>query len=444
MNTYWARSSVFSILLIVSSSNAQANGTETLGPPNIVIAPGTSLSIEGTGAITQPGTINLAIPAGATIKQVLLYWQGYMIANVAGDNTISVSNDGGATSTPVTGTLIGGQTFFFNNAHASTFRADITNLQLVGAGSTTLLVSNMGFTRANNGAGALVIYDTGTANASIAIRDGSDLAFINNTGNLKTTVPQAFTFPSSNKDRTAQLNMFFASVSGTASGGGFRPSVIKLITNGANGGTTLLNNLLDSNDGNEWDSFSIAIDIPSKATSLTVQALSEDNLGTGRLPASFAWLAAGFAFEPKDCGRMTGGGSVFRIDDVRVTRGFEIHCDLREPNNIQVNWPNNRFHMTELTSAVCTDTVAVQAPPQSSPFDTFKGTGTGRYNNQAGARIEFEFVDAGEPGTSDTALIKVFDSNNDLVLDVPGDPNVPGFLTFGNMQTHKDNKCLAP
>ena len=250
MNTYWARSSVLSTLLIVASGTALANGTETLGPPNIAIAPGTNLFIEGTGTITQPGTINVSIPPGATIKQVLLYWQGYMIANVAGDNTVSVSNDGGATSTPVTGTLIGGQTFFFNNAHASTFRADITNLQLVSAGSTDLIVSNMAFTRANNGAGALVIYDTGTTNASIAIRDGSDLAFINNTGNLKTTVPQTFTFQSSNKDRTAQLNMFFASVSGTASAG-FRRSVIKLTTNGANGGTTLLNNLLDSNDGNQ-------------------------------------------------------------------------------------------------------------------------------------------------------------------------------------------------
>ena len=86
MNTYWAPSSVLSTLLIVASGAAQANGTETLGPPNIVIAPGTNLFIEGTGAITQPGTINVSIPAGATIKQVLLYWQGYMIANVAGDN----------------------------------------------------------------------------------------------------------------------------------------------------------------------------------------------------------------------------------------------------------------------------------------------------------------------------------------------------------------------
>jgi hypothetical protein len=237
------------------------------------------------------------------------------------------------------------------------------------------------------------------------------------------------------------VSLFFASVSGTASTGAFRPSAIVLTTDGPNGATTVLNNLLDSNDGDEWDSFSISVEIPAKSTSLTVQALSADNLATGRLPASFDWLAAGFGFEPENCGRMTGGGSVFTVDDVRVTRGFEIHCDLRKPNNIEVNWPENKFHLTELTSAVCTDTVAVQAPPQSSPFDTFQGTGEGRLNNEPGARIEFVFVDAGEPGTSDTAWIKIYDADDNLVLYVPGDPNVPGYLEYGNLQTHKDNKC---
>jgi hypothetical protein len=176
--------------------------------------------------------------------------------------------------------------------------------------------------------------------------------------------------------------------------------------------------------------------------------LSVDNLGTGLLPASFDWLASGFSLEPEvppgDCGRMTGGGSVFTIDDVRVTRGFQIHCDLREPNNIEVNWADNKFHMTELTSAVCTDSPTVdQTPPASAPFDTFTGTGVGKLNNKPGARIEFVFTDAGEPGVNDTATLKVFDKNDTLVLDVTGAPNVPGFLDHGNLQTHKDNKCVA-
>ena len=420
-----------------------ANGTETLGPPDIAIASGTGFVVEGTGTFTQPGTINVSAPAGATVKQVLLYWQGFMATNVPGDSTVSISNDGGATTKSVTGTLIGGQTYFFKNAYASTFRADITSLGLVGSGTTTLEVSNMTYTNAPNGAGVLVVFDDGRLDAGIQLRDGSDLAFKNFAPPLQSTVPQTFTFAATGVDRTARLGMFFASVSGTASGYGFRPSAIELTTNGPGGAKIVLNNLLDSNDGNEWDSFATTVKIPAGATSLIVQALSVDNLGTGNLPASFDWLAAGFAFEPSECGRMTGGGSVFTVGGVRVTRGFEIHRDLRKPNNIQVNWPGNAFHMKELTSAACLDTVAVQAPPKSSPFDTFIGTGMGRLNNRPGARIEFEFVDAGEPGRKDTAWIKIYDPEGNLALYVPGDPNVPGYLKKGNLQTHKDNKCPA-
>lgn len=434
------------IAALTTSNLLHADGSETLGTPSIAIATGTGLYANGTGMVSQPGSIVVEVPAGATVKQVLLYWEGFMATDVAGDDTISVSNGGAAES--VTGTLIGGPTFFVSGAYASTFRADITGLNLVSAGITTLQLSDMVFTEVANGAGVMVIFDDGSSNANIQVRDGSDLAFIGFAGPLQTTVPQTFSFPASTQDRTAQISLFFASVSGTVSGGTLRPTAIELTTNGANGGTTVLNNLLDSISGEEFDSFVISVDIPAGATSLTVQALSADNLQTGLLPASFDWLAAGFALEPEvppgACGRMTGGGSVFTIDDVRVTRGFQIHCDLREPNNIEINWPGNRFHLSELTSAVCTDSPAVdQTPPGSAPFDTFTGTADGKLNNRAGARIEFVFVDAGEPGTSDTASLKVFDPNGTLVLDVTGDPTVPGFLDRGNLQTHKDNKCVA-
>ena len=49
------------------------------------------------------------------------------------------------------------------------------------------------------------------------------------------------------------------------------------------------------------------------------------------------------------------------------------------------------------------------------------------------------FVDAGEPGTSDTATMKIYDADGNLVLDVTGDPAVPGYLDRGNIQAHKDN-----
>ncbi len=438
LRTFWL---IFGFATLVSIEQARADGTETLGTPSIAIASGTGVAAAGTGMHDQPGIITVEVPTGATVKQVLLYWEGFMDFDSSGDDTISVSKIPGSANA-VTGTLIGGPTFFFSPAWASTYRADITSLGLVTAGSNTLQLSGMEFTAVNNGAGVFVVIDDGTTDAQIRIRDGSDLAYIGFVGQLQNTVAQTFNFPASTTARSAHLNMFFASVSGTVSGYGLRPTAIEITSGGT---TTVLDNLLDSVSGQEWDSFKISANVPAGATSLTVQPFSRDDLGTGGRPASLNWLAASFALEPdvpSDIqGRMTGGGSVFTIDDVRVTRGFQIHCDLREPNNLEVNWPRgNKFHLTKLTSAACTDSPAVDQRPPGAPFDTFTGTGIGKYNNKPGAHIEFVFVDAGEPGVLDTASMKVYDPNGNLVLDVTGDPNVPGYLDKGNIQAHKDNK----
>jgi len=134
------------------------------------------------------------------------------------------------------------------------------------------------------------------------------------------------------------------------------------------------------------------------------------------------------------CGRMTGGGSNWTVEGARVTKGFEIHCDLTAPNNIEVNWPgNNKFHMTTLTSAVCTDDPNIIQAPPAAPFDTFTGEGTGKYNNVPGATIHFVFVDAGEPGKNDSATIQVWDAGGNLVL------SVSSLLRNGNLQAHDDN-----
>lgn len=134
---------------------------------------------------------------------------------------------------------------------------------------------------------------------------------------------------------------------------------------------------------------------------------------------------------------MTGGGSVFRTDGVeivvdgdgRVTHGFELRCDNR-PNNLQINWDGNQFHLETLLSAVCSDSPAIEPNPPDANFDTFIGTGNGRYNGVSGAFAQWVFTDAGEGGSSDTATITIWDANNNQVL------NVSGFLTFGNHQAH--------
>jgi hypothetical protein len=420
------------IAIISSGSVAWADGTEVLDTPSIAIANGTGVASAGTGLISQPSSIDIEVPAGASIEQVLLYWEGFMRTNVPGDDTIEI---GGI---PVVGTLIGGPAFFFSKAYASTYRADITALGLVSAGMNSVSVTGLDYTRANNGAGLLVIFDDGSTNSTIGLRDGLDLAFDGFPSPRDTTVPQTFSFAPAASDRIANLDLFFASVAGSESTGTLRPSVIEVTVEGPGINVlTTFDNVLDSNSGDEWDAFKIAIDLPADADTLTIQAFSRDDLGTGERPASFDWVAAALSVEPEEPpgvpGRMTGGGSVFKIDGTRVTRGFEIHCDLREPNNIQVNWPGNRFHMTDLTGAVCIDT-AVDQLPRSAPFDTFQGEGTGKLNGEEGARIEFVFVDAGEPGRDDTAEIRIFDQDDNEVLFVSGN------LDRGNMQAHKDNK----
>lgn len=133
-------------------------------------------------------------------------------------------------------------------------------------------------------------------------------------------------------------------------------------------------------------------------------------------------------------GRMTGGGSVFTIEGVRVTHGFELKCDAsKTPNNLQVNWgKNNKFHLESLTSASCTDDPAIIPNPPAAGFDTYQGTGTGRYNGVAVATAKWTFTDAGEPGKNDFATILIKDSSGNIVLSVSGN------LNGGNQQAHKE------
>jgi hypothetical protein len=134
-------------------------------------------------------------------------------------------------------------------------------------------------------------------------------------------------------------------------------------------------------------------------------------------------------------GRMTGGGGQLIIDDVRVTRGFTIHCDIVLSNNIEINWGGNKWHIDKpITSALCIDDPAIDPAPPEAPFDTFLGEAIGRYNGVAGYTLRFKFVDSGEPGGSnDMASILILAPNGDVVLNVPF-----GYLDHGNLQAHYD------
>jgi hypothetical protein len=137
---------------------------------------------------------------------------------------------------------------------------------------------------------------------------------------------------------------------------------------------------------------------------------------------------------PSAPGFMTGGGSVFTASGQRVTHGMELHCDATKvPNNLQVNWgKGERFHLSALTTATCSDDPAIGEAPPTAGFDTLTGTGTGSYNGVAGATITFTFTDAGEPGKNDTASIVIKDAGGNTVLTVNGK------LNNGNQQAHKE------
>ena len=84
-----------------------------------------------------------------------------------------------------------------------------------------------------------------------------------------------------------------------------------------------MSNLLDSNDGEEWDTLTVPVTIPANATTLKVQAFSRDDKNTGKLPASFAWTAAGFSIPPgKPC---SIGDYVWEDADRDGCQGDEEH-----------------------------------------------------------------------------------------------------------------------
>lgn len=129
-------------------------------------------------------------------------------------------------------------------------------------------------------------------------------------------------------------------------------------------------------------------------------------------------------------GRMTGGGS---IGDSSAKHGFTLNCDISQPsNNLEVNWDKgNKFHLTTLKSSKCYDDPDIGEKPPVAGFDTYVGSGTGRYNGIAGATAEWTFTDAGEPGKKDFAKIVIKDANGNVVLSVSGN------LNSGNHQAHK-------
>lgn len=131
-------------------------------------------------------------------------------------------------------------------------------------------------------------------------------------------------------------------------------------------------------------------------------------------------------------GRMTGGGSVYTTEGTRVTHGFQLRCNTSDkPQSLEINWgKGNKFQLNSLTKALCTDDPAIDQGHPGASFDTYKGTGTGKFNGATGYSAEWTFVDAGEPGKNDTANIVIKNPSNVVIL------TASGLIDKGNQQAH--------
>jgi cysteine-rich repeat protein len=257
--------------------------SETLVPTSGFLESGSLIVGDGTGLFSQPGSVTLEIPAGAKVRQVLVYWNGFH-TTASGDDEILV--DG----TPVTGTLIGGPTLFFGTTSSSTYRADITGLGVVGNGPGTHVITLDGFDLdpgpalgRTNGASIIAVLETGAAD-EIELRDGQDLAFANFGPPLDSTVPQVFDFAPAPGERSAELTLLAGSVRSVS-----RPNVVRITIDG---NATDLEDVFSSADGAEWDHLVLPVTIPAGVSSISVEVLSDEH-GTGLQPASLAWVAAG-------------------------------------------------------------------------------------------------------------------------------------------------------
>jgi len=142
--------------------------------------------------------------------------------------------------------------------------------------------------------------------------------------------------------------------------------------------------------------------------------------------------------QPSLDGRMTGGtGKVEITSSVYLTAGFTIHCDILLSNNLEINWPGHKWHLSKpITFARCTDDPNVDPGQPDAPFDTFYGRGIGELDGVPNSLVTFTFVDAGEPGKiADRATIKVYAGPTTGYTRVL---NVVDQAIKGNLQAHED------
>lgn len=187
-----------------------------------------------------------------------------------------------------------------------------------------------------------------------------------------------------------------------------------------------------SNPSQDDNLFLAVIAITARATVTTENCTNGvDDDGDGLIDAADPDCAP--PPPPPSAQRMTGGGSI-SDGGLKVSHGFTLQCDATTPGltqRLQVNWgKGHKFHLTEISTAACSDGPTISEGSPVAGFDTYVGTGIGRYDGVDGATAEWTVTDAGEPGKADSFRIVIRDAGGAVVLDRAGT------LSVGNHQAH--------
>ncbi len=309
---------VLASLTMVNQANA--DGTEQLGPPSIDIAEGSQITVAGTGLnASQPDQIAVEIPSDVTIAQVLLYWTGRSVDpnDHTPTDTIVVNSE------DITGQLIGGPTPGLPDDRASvTYRADITEISSteswVLAGQVNLIsVSGLDFDYQNDGAAVVVIFDDGTA-TEIMIMDGNDFAY--HRWGLE-TVPVEFPIAPSADPQVGYVWVILSDISLP------RPAAVDVTIAGA---TTRID-VVDDSLGDFLNVIEIEVPVPPGATNVIVQPVSvpSDNPDSASLAWSFVSWELPIPHEECGGGGLTPGFWQNK-HGLRIIDNYDALVDLNE------------------------------------------------------------------------------------------------------------------
>lgn len=280
------------------------------------------VSLEGT----PTDSIDLGLPADATVDQVLLYWAGNFSPSGSPDDTIEVEGD------EVTGEVIGepgGTPFYRLRINKKTqvvktqaYRADITDLGVVGPGANLVEVGGLDFDVKALGAGLIVLYSVpGEKVSEVHLNEGLDVAFANFKNPLSPAVTVVddvdFAVSPQSTDRTGTLKFHLGSV------GEDRSAHVSVLVDGVPQTTFFHTGKAGDAEGAEWDVIETPFNLPADSSDVTVRiASAQDPANPNDTPGSIELMAA-----------------VLEIDVLECEPTFEAARSEADGMALDIDWP---------------------------------------------------------------------------------------------------------